>query len=55
MTRRIPVPAGKYPQAEEHLQSGYLLTSTQLKVNNYRAEIIDGQAFIATFSQESAP
>ena len=37
------------------IQSGYLLTSTQLNVNNYPVEIIDGLVFIATLSEESAP
>lgn len=37
------------------IQSGYLLTPSQLNVNNYPVEIIDGQAFIATLSEESAP
>ena len=55
MTPRTPVPAGKKPQAGGPVQSGYLLTFTQLNVNNYPVEIIDGQAFIATLSEESAP
>jgi nitrite reductase/ring-hydroxylating ferredoxin subunit len=108
MTRRIPVPAGKYPPAggralfefedkslalfnidgelfaiddscphqgsslcggklegrviscgahglRFNLQSGYLLNSTQVKVNNYPVEIIDGQAFIVLVSEETAP
>jgi nitrite reductase/ring-hydroxylating ferredoxin subunit len=108
MTRRIPVPAGKYPPAggralfdfedkslalfnidgelfaiddscphqgsslcggrlegrviqcgahglRFNLHSGYLLNSTQVKVNNYPVEIIDGQAFIVLATEESAP
>jgi hypothetical protein len=55
MRRPIPVPAGNVPPVGGHTKGGYLPTSTQLKVNNYPAEIIDGQAFIATFSEESAP
>ena len=108
MTRRIPVPAGKYPQAGGRalfefedkslalfnvdgqlfaiddscphqgsslcagrlegrviqclahglrfdLRSGYLLTSTQVKVTHYPVENIDGQAFIVIASEESAP
>jgi nitrite reductase/ring-hydroxylating ferredoxin subunit len=108
MTRRIPVPAGKYPPAggralfefedkslalfnidgelfaiddscphqgsslcggrlegrviqcgahglRFNLHSGYLLNSTQVKVNNYPVEIIDGQAFIVLAIEESAP
>ncbi|RON20904.1 (2Fe-2S)-binding protein [Pseudomonas brassicacearum] len=37
------------------LRSGYLLNSTQLKVNNYPVELVDGQAFIVIASEESAP
>jgi nitrite reductase/ring-hydroxylating ferredoxin subunit len=38
-----------------NLHSGYLLNSTQVKVNNYPVEIIDGQAFIVLATEESAP
>jgi 3-phenylpropionate/trans-cinnamate dioxygenase ferredoxin subunit len=108
MTRRVPVPAGKFPQAGGRalfefenkslalfnvegelfaiddscphqgaslcggrldgrviqccahglrfdLRSGYLLNSTQLKVNNYPVEVVDDQAFIVIASEESAP
>ena len=37
------------------LHSGYLLNSTQVKVNNYPVEIIDGQAFIVIVPEEAAP
>jgi hypothetical protein len=55
MTRRIPLPAGKCPQARGHLQSGCPLASTPLNVNNYPVEIINGQAFVVIVSEESAP
>lgn len=108
MTRRVPVPAGKLPQAGGRalfefenkslalfnvdgellaiddscphqgaslcggrlvgkviqccahglrfdLRSGYLLNSTQLKVNNYPVDVVDGQAFIVIASEETAP
>jgi nitrite reductase/ring-hydroxylating ferredoxin subunit len=37
------------------LRSGYLLNSTQLKVNNYPVEVVDDQAFIVIATEESAP
>jgi hypothetical protein len=53
--RLMSVPTDKSPPAGGHTKSGYLFISTQLKVNNHPARIIDGQAFITTFFEESAP